>query len=423
MRGVGRHFGLFALETAMERAAHAVGMDPLDFRLRNLNETGALFDELTGEQPGLPFGRVGGQRQSLERAAELIGWRDTWHPAGAREVRPGVFHGMAIVSAIDRGGGKQGGTSKDGLPPPSTGQVLLHPDGTLEVRSGSTEVGAGQRTLLAMLAAQTTGIPLDQVRYRSRASTPPSTRTPGRRNSSLQMNVGRLGDRRGRQSEVRQRDPGASPAPDSRRSAAGLASGISWTIRDGWVIGARQRATAWRFASSWRDSTEPISRRQRSPPPADPSNRSPSGAHAVEIEVDTRHGCIDHHPLRRGPRRRASVLNRLMLEQQVEGGVAMGLGGALYEELLDRRADRSAAQHQHPRLQAAGFLRGAADRRRLRGGAAGATGRYGAWPSARLRRRRSARCWPTRCTTRRRLGDRSAADSGAGPRGSGRRIG
>jgi xanthine dehydrogenase molybdenum-binding subunit len=57
------------------------------------------------------------------------------------------------------------------------------------------------------------------------------------------------------------------------------------------------------------------------------------GAHAVEIEVDTRTGTIRVlryvavHDVGR-------VLNRMTLDQQVEGGVAMGLGGALYEELL-----------------------------------------------------------------------------------------
>jgi xanthine dehydrogenase molybdenum-binding subunit len=58
-----------------------------------------------------------------------------------------------------------------------------------------------------------------------------------------------------------------------------------------------------------------------------------TGAHAVEIEVDTKLGHIRIlryvavHDV-------GKVLSRLMLEQQVEGGVGMGLGGALYEELL-----------------------------------------------------------------------------------------
>ena len=328
MRGVGRHFGLFALETAMERAAHAVDIDPLDFRLRNLNETGSLFDELTGEGPGLPFGRVGGQRASLLRAAELIHWRERWHPAGAREVRPGVFHGMAIVSAIDRGGGKQGGAPRDGLPPPSTGQVLLHPDGALEVRSGSTEVGAGQRTLLAMLAAQTTGMPLDEVRIDPGVDTAFNTNT-GPSNSSLQMNV--AGWAIVEASEQIRQQVCELAAGRFQGAGAGVVSPDELTIRDGWITlaGSEQRVTIREVVAGLDAPIEAASdRRGRLT-----VESVATGAHAVEVEVDTRTGAI--HVVRYvAVHDVGRALNRLMLDQQVEGGVAMGLGGALYEELL-----------------------------------------------------------------------------------------
>lgn len=328
MRGVGRHFGLFALETAMERAAHAVGMDPLDFRLRNLNETGALFDELTGERPGLPFANVGGQRASLERAAELIGWRSGWHPPAAREVRPGVFHGLGIVSAIDRGGGKQGGTSKDGLPPPSTGQLFLHSDGTLEVRSGSTEVGAGQRTLLAMLAAQGTGVPLDRVRIAPGVDTAFNTNT-GPSNSSLQMNVAGWAIVEAAE-QVRERLL-ALAAAELARGGSGVVDATALVARDGWIglPGTDRRVAIDALVSGLADPIEGASDRRRQLT----AESVATGAHAVEIEVDSGTGAIAIaryvavHDVGR-------ILNRLVLEQQVEGGVAMGLGGALYEELL-----------------------------------------------------------------------------------------
>lgn len=328
MRGVGRHFGLFALETAIERAAYAVGADPLEFRLRNLNETGSLFDELTGEQPGLPFGRTGGQRASLLRAAELVGWREGWHPAAAREVRPGVFHGMAIVSAIDRGGGKQGGTAAGALPPPSSAQVRLHLDGVLEVLSGSTEVGAGQRTLMAMLAAQTSGIPLDEVRIAPGVDTAFNTNT-GPSNSSLQTNVAgwavvEAADQVRRQvcerAAVRLRAAGAADITPDRLE-----------VRDGWVstAGAEHRLSVRDVLAGLDQPLEGSSDRRRKLTVESVA----VGAHAVEVEVDTRTGAISVrryiavHDVGR-------ILNRLALDQQVEGGIAMGLGGALYEELL-----------------------------------------------------------------------------------------
>ena len=328
MRGVGRHFGLFALETAMEKAAEAVDMDPLAFRLRNLNERGAVFDELTGEQPGRLFDAPGGQRQSLVRAAELIDWGTRWHRPRAREVRPGVYHGMAIVSAIDRGGGKQGGTSYSAPPPPSSGQVLLHPDGRVEVRSGSTEVGAGQRTVLAMFAAQITGIPLDQIDIASGVDTDFNTNT-GPSNSSLQMNAAgwAIVEAAG---EIRDQVLGLALARLASDGIPRVATELD--IRDGWVIAAEggQRLVTVRDVVA--DLPEPLA--------ANSDRRRPLsvesvavGAHAAEVEVDTRTGAVSVtryvavHDVGR-------VLNRLMLDQQVEGGVAMGIGGALFEELL-----------------------------------------------------------------------------------------
>ncbi|HWD64121.1 MAG TPA: molybdopterin-dependent oxidoreductase [Solirubrobacteraceae bacterium] len=321
MRGVGRVFGLMALETAIEKAAYAIGMDPLEFRLRNLNEQGAVFDEITGEPPGLPFGRTGGHRASLERAAELIDWKQTWHPAGARAVRPGVFHGVAIVSAIDRGGGRQGGATPSAPPPPSSGQALLHPDGSLEVFSGSTEVGAGQRTLMAMFAAQTTGITLDRVRIAPGVDTALNTDT-GPSNSSLQTNTAGWGVVDACR-EVKQQ---------LLERAAGLLGTSDLQVRDGWVFSPTDESVRMSVADVVAGLPEPIrgecdTRRRLT------AESVSTGAHAVEIEVDTRTGGIDIlryvavHDVGR-------VLNRLMLEQQVEGGVVMGLGGALHEELL-----------------------------------------------------------------------------------------
>lgn len=323
MRGVGRYFGLHALETSIEKAAYAVGMDPLAFRLRNLNETGAVFDELTGEQPGKRFSNPGGQRASLERAAELIGWEENWHPAGANEVRPGVFHGMAIVSAIDRGGGKQGGTSYSAPPPPSTGQVLLHPGGRLEVVSGSTEVGAGQRTLMAMIAAQTTGITLDAVDIAPGVDTARNTNT-GPSNSSLQTNV--AGWAVLEASEQVREQLVARAAERLELPADGL------DVRDGWVFARDDPARRISVADAVGDLEEPIRGSSDRRRVLDVESVA-VGAHAAEVEVNARTGSIKViryvavHDVGR-------VLNRMMLEQQVEGGVVMGLGGALHEELL-----------------------------------------------------------------------------------------
>jgi putative selenate reductase molybdopterin-binding subunit len=329
MRGVGRQFGLFALETAIERAAYAIGMDPLELRLKNLNETGALFDEITGLQPGHPFSRPGGQRASLKRAAEMIGWKDRWHPAGVHEVRPGVFHGLAIVSAVDRGGGKQGGAAYDAPPPPSSGQVVLHEDGRLEVFSGSTEVGSGQRTLMAMIAAQTSGIPLDQVFIASAVDTALNTDT-GPTNSSLQTNTGGWGVLEAAK-EAKERLVEIAGARMRDEHGVELEAD-QLDVRDGWVFAKADESIRMTVSDVMAGHDGPI-RCENDRRRVLKVESVAVGAHAAEIEVDTRTGGIDVlryvavHDVGR-------VLNLMSLEQQVEGGIVYGLGSALHEELL-----------------------------------------------------------------------------------------
>jgi putative selenate reductase molybdopterin-binding subunit len=329
MRGVGRVFGLFGLETAMEKAAYAAGIDPLDFRLNNLNETGAYFDEISGEKPGLPFGRVGGHRSSLERAAELIGWRENWQMPRQREVRPGVYRGMGIVSTIDRGGGRQGGAPPDAPPPPSSAQVRFHSDGVVEVFSGSTEVGSGQRTLMAMIAAQVTGIPLDEVIINPGVDTGINTDT-GPTNSSLQTNV--AGWAVIEASEALRQQILEVATPMMEVEFAFDAQGESLDIRDGWIFIQERpdaRLSVHQVASSISEPLTASSDRRRRLT----QESVAVGAHAVEIEVDVRTGGIEIinyvavHDV-------GKALNLLALDQQVEGGVVMGIGGALHEELL-----------------------------------------------------------------------------------------
>lgn len=327
MRGVGRNFGLFALETAVDKVAYALGLDPLEVRLRNINERGAVFDETTGTFPGLPFGRLGGQRASLLRAAEMIGWRTGWHAPRAREVRPGVFHGMALVGSIDRGGGTLGGARSN--PPPATGQVILHPDGALEVLSGSADQGAGQRTVLAMIAAQTTGIPFDRVVIAPGVDTHVNTDT-GPTRSSLQMNLGGWGVYEAAV-VLREKVLAAAAARLSAETGEPVEAG-DLDIRDG-VVGSRDGDSRQRMAV--RDLAADLG----TPLRVDgvhvstyPTERVATGAHAVEIEVDTRTGTIGIvryvavHDVGR-------ILNRQALEQQVEGGVVFGLGAVFWERL------------------------------------------------------------------------------------------
>ena len=88
-------------------------MNPLDIRLKNLN----LEANRDTKQPY----NNSGLQDVIQQAADRAGWKEKWHAPKAREVRPGVFHGigMAAHSCVHGAGGA-----------PSTGMVVINSDGT-----------------------------------------------------------------------------------------------------------------------------------------------------------------------------------------------------------------------------------------------------------------------------------------------------
>ena len=135
-RGFGNPQQIWATESNMDDAARALGIDPLELRLRNLARTGDPF--IPGDTPA-----DGEWPEALRRAAELIGWGDP--------VPAGRGRGIAV-------GLKEGPTT--GL---SYSTVRLLADGSVVVYAGTSDMGQGARTIFAQIAAGELGAPIDWV--------------------------------------------------------------------------------------------------------------------------------------------------------------------------------------------------------------------------------------------------------------------
>src|SRR2546429_531338 len=88
--------GTFALEITMEKAAYAIGMDPIEFRLKNLNEVGNPDTKAPFSNPGI--------RDCIVAVRDSIGWQQKWHAPKANQVRPGVYHGIGMAAPAARPG-------------------------------------------------------------------------------------------------------------------------------------------------------------------------------------------------------------------------------------------------------------------------------------------------------------------------------
>ncbi len=136
MRGFGNPQVNWAVESNLDEGARALGIDRLDIRLRNLARKGEAF--IPWDTPA-----DGDWEQTVRRAAELIGW-DTPVPEG---------HGRGLALGI-----KSGPTT--GL---SYSTVRLLADGSVVVYAGTSDMGQGARTVLAQIAGDELGAPLDWI--------------------------------------------------------------------------------------------------------------------------------------------------------------------------------------------------------------------------------------------------------------------
>jgi putative selenate reductase molybdopterin-binding subunit len=163
-RGYGVPQGFFPLEVHMEKIARQLGLDPLEFRLKNAVKPG---DELPtskawseGREPHPEVIETCGLAECVSEGARAIGWKNLQSPVSdnkrletrdASHLRRGqgvacVMQGTAIPY-LDMGGAS----------------IKINDDGSFNLLVGATDLGTGSDTVLAQLAAEILGVPVDDI--------------------------------------------------------------------------------------------------------------------------------------------------------------------------------------------------------------------------------------------------------------------
>ncbi len=142
MRAPGAAAGVYALECAMDELSYALGMDPLELRLKNYAEIDGNADK--------PFTSKA-LKECYHQGAERFGWSQRKpEPRSMRNGRELIGYGMA--SGI-----------WEALRVPTSAEVELTSEGKLVVRTAAADIGTGTYTILAQIAGEMLGLPLDQV--------------------------------------------------------------------------------------------------------------------------------------------------------------------------------------------------------------------------------------------------------------------
>ncbi len=324
-RCVSHPYATQAQETLLDKAAYAIGMNPLDIRLANINEVGHPDSGDPYSNPGI--------RDCIVQAADAIGWAEKWHAPGANEVAPGVFHGIGLAAhTCSHGAGGH----------PSTGGVIVHTTGTVSVQSAANDIGCGQRTLMAMIAAETLGVPFEDVHISMSVDTDLTANTGGTFGSRM-TNSGGWGVFEAALDAKQQLLQGAAAelvalaaSEDPPRTIQVTADDLD--IRDGMVFLKADPEVGMSVADAVTTvvpNSPVIGRGAHFHPPT--WERLAFAAHAAEVEVDTLTGSINvtnyvaAHDVGR-------VLNPQALDQQIQGGVMMGISATIYEGLMYDRA-------------------------------------------------------------------------------------
>ncbi|MBI5303941.1 MAG: molybdopterin-dependent oxidoreductase [Chloroflexi bacterium] len=167
-RGYGVPQGFFPLEVHIEKIAHQLGFDPLEFRMKNFVRAG---DELPmskawneGRPPHPETIETCGLVECVERGARVIGWK------GSEEIKgnKGIEGNWRVVPGkpyLRRGQGVACVMQGTAIPYLDMGgaSIKINDDGSFNLLVGATDLGTGSDTVLAQLAAEILGCPLDDI--------------------------------------------------------------------------------------------------------------------------------------------------------------------------------------------------------------------------------------------------------------------
>lgn len=317
MRAPGFPQGAWALEQAMDELAGKLEINPLRFRLMNIATT-----LQRGE--GRPF-TSNELAACLEKGAEAFGWADAYQ---RQPVSGHVKRGVGLAACF---WGYSGG-------PPSTVVVKLHSDGSANLNMGASDLGTGTKTWAAMIVSEELGVSLDkiQVEHADTATTQFATSSGGSKTV-----------------------PSDSPAVlAAARSVKDQLLGFAaeqlevplddLRLEDMMILSATDPEKKLQVTE-----VEMLSRRglllgtgYRDPNPEDAAT-FPFAAQFCEVEVNMWTGEITI-PRFLGAHDSGRVLNRLTYDNQVFGGMAMGIGlGVTEERVLDRQTGKMVNANLH----------------------------------------------------------------------------
>src|SRR6266850_1211651 len=325
-RGAGRPEASFVVERLMETAARQLKVDPAELRRKN------FITQFPHQTPVIMAYDIGDFGASLDSAMKAIDY-DGFVGRKAKAKSEGKLRGLGVSCYIEACGiapSKAVGSLGAGVGLWESAEIRVNPVGTIEVLTGSHSHGQGHETTFAQLISERLGVPLEQISIVHGDT------------DKVQFGMGTYGSRSaavGGSAIVKALDKLVAKATKIATRVMEVADN-SVDFQDG-VFSARgtNKSMTWSelalqaYVAHKFDSSE-IEPGLKETAFYDPSNFTfPSGVHIAEVEIDPETGvtkidrwtAVDDF---------GNVINPMIVEGQVHGGVAQGVGQAMLENAV-----------------------------------------------------------------------------------------
>jgi xanthine dehydrogenase YagR molybdenum-binding subunit len=282
--------------SALEDLAAKLEMDPLDMFLKNIAKTGARAREYEEE---------------LNKAAELMAWKTKWRPRGRSGPGP-VKRGLGL--SIHTWGGRGHA---------SNCEMLIYPDGLVEARLGSQDLGTGTKTIIGIVTAETMSIAPDDIkvsvgdsRFPASGASGGSTTVGGVSASSRRAAINAL------EKLFEQVAPYLETTPDNLEAKDGKVQ----------VKGDPSKSLTWKQATA-KLGVNPIVANGQNPGPGNLIDSGVGGVQMAEVSVDTETGVVKVDKIV-AVQDCGLIIDLKTAETQVHGAVIMGVSYSLLEERI-----------------------------------------------------------------------------------------
>jgi xanthine dehydrogenase YagR molybdenum-binding subunit len=306
--------GCLITMSAIEDCAAKLGIDPLQLMLKNIALTAPSEDT---------FHRADTYRDELMIAADLIGWKQNWHPRGQDSGTTKRGLGLAIHTWGGRGH-------------ESNCALSIHSDGSVDIKIGSQDLGTGTRTAILIVAGETLGLPIEKIQLNLG-----DNQYPADGGSGGSTTIGGVSSST-RRAAIDARDQlfakvasALNAKPDDLEAAGG-------SIR---VKSAPSRSMSWKDACA-RLGTQPIQALGKNPGPGDLISSGVGGAVMADVSVDTETGIVKMNKMVCA-QDCGLIISMKTAESQVYGAMIMGIATTLYEEKI---MDKNLGQMLNPNM-------------------------------------------------------------------------